>query len=815
MESKAQEANNWMFGDKNGLNFDTEPPTEISSNMYLPTGPCSISDHKGNLLFYASADTIRNRKHGLMKGMQYKAPLVILGSLQSAVVIPFVGDSNRYYHFISGNGTFYNDKPSATNVPRAVGYHIINMQGDSGLGEVEQQYTQLVPYNCDRITACKHANGKDYWIITHTANKYLAIPVTEKGVGSPVITNMDEFHYGDGYLTIARDFRSMYSTTTTWMDRCLEKKNITALFKYDFDPSTGIFSNQILVDSCSFTRYPDSQFAFWVVVISPNDSIVYVSVYNTKHRHQINQYKRYKNQDNVFEKYIISIDNWNELDCIGLAPNGKLYSQCNANFRILQILDKPDIFGEDIKKYLSTYTLKNPNSLVGGFEFPNLFFEYKRVQFDVTGMECGGKIYIENKSDTQHFTSMTIYWGDGDSIVQSKGNNFTRNHNHIYTKPGIYFIRVMGLMKGGNKVWGSDSILVSPKLYKPIANFATTQQTGCLYQQYQFIDKCNPIAIGSDDTVGGYTWYWDFGDGTNSVISQKNKGEGSINHLYTKSGYYTVKLIFFNGMCSDTFTYPQQIYIAPAPQPGFEINRMDGCVPQLINITPSYKDTIVSEKYFLYNNLNILIDSFIYKPSKPVLPKGGNFNQNDSGIYKIKQYLKGTTGCITYDSITLQLYNRPILKLMNDTFICSDEVLQLSATLGNYQYNWNTGDTSQSIIINKSGTYIVKVINGACIVSDSTTITQNFDERCKFNVSLYPNPFANQFTIAAYSRKEQNINIQLYETSGKQVASYNNIPVNQFAKFVVDTDKLASAMYILHITTSDKKFTYKVVKLGE
>lgn len=158
--------------------------------------------------------------------------------------------------------------------------------------------------------------------------------------------------------------------------------------------------------------------------------------------------------------------------------------------------------------------------------------------------------------------------------------------------------------------------------------------------------------------------------------------------------------------------------------------------------------------------------------------------------------------------------SRPYLKLLNDTFICSDEVLQLAATAG-YRYKWNTGDTTKDIILTKAGTYWVKETNGGCTVEDITVITQNYDEHCKFNISVYPNPFGNEFKIAVYSRTTQNINVQLYEISGKQVASYNDILVNQFATFSVNTTDLASAIYVLHITSDDKKFTYKIVKLLE
>lgn len=109
----------------------------------------------------------------------------------------------------------------------------------------------------------------------------------------------------------------------------------------------------------------------------------------------------------------------------------------------------------------------------------------------------------------------------------------------------------------------------------------------------------------------------------------------------------------------------------------------------------------------------------------------------------------------------------------------------------------------------------MKVINGACVVSDSTIITQDINESCKFRASLFPNPCNAQFTISLYSRNEQSINIQLYELLGKQVASYNNIPVNQSSNLTVNTENLASAMYILQLNTSEKRYIFKVVKLVE
>ncbi|MDZ4756614.1 MAG: T9SS type A sorting domain-containing protein [Bacteroidota bacterium] len=386
--------------------------------------------------------------------------------------------------------------------------------------------------------------------------------------------------------------------------------------------------------------------------------------------------------------------------------------------------------------------------------------------------------------------------GVGDSIV----HRFNNHDSLLITCKASSNI-------GCNTVF-SDSIFVID-INPHIVHLKTITDTFCEFNICHFKDSFYT------DTATKFTWHWFFGDGTDSIVSSNIRDMGSINHIYTKSGNYSAKLLFNNGFCTDTFTSKQPIYITPAPQPGFQISPNNGCVPQLFNLKPLYSDTIVSEKYFIYNSVNNLIDSFAYKPNSPSIPIGFKFNQKDTGTIFIKQFLNGTTGCITQDSVSIRLNTRPYLKLFNDTFICSNEVLQLSGGDGPYKYLWNTRDTTKDIIINMAGTYWIKETNGGCEVSDSIIVSQDFNEHCKFSISIFPNPFGSEFNIAIYSRTLQNVNIQLYETTGKQVASYNNITVNQFATLAVNSSDLAAAMYILHITTTDKKFTYKVVKLLE
>ncbi len=564
--------------------------------------------------------------------------------------------------------------------------------------------------------------------------------------------------------------------------------------------------------------------------VTDNDTFVYIAYnkedYNYNHVLEIYQYNIFnRQQTKIFDTTIFenrTSPHGYSFNTVGLFnisnhPSGRLYLYVNCTTAI--VIAKPNLPFPYCKVYRNYPILicdssfyKNTDSAEQANFYIDVRSNYSPIHFNkllstVEKIDCNSATLYTN-ADSVYKSFVWYVWNRNTNMFDSTLGNACYITD---LRDGIYY-KLKGISVDGYYAWFSDSIYAQTP---PVANFYTLpekhcQYTSILFKDSSYADKYSPYVP--------YSWHWYFGDGTDTIIYApsplKSIGMGSVGHIYNKSGNYIVKLIFYNGLCEDAFTTLQPIYITPAPQPGLTLSPTTGCIPQVFQIKPLYNDTIVSEKYYVRNGLHILRDSFINKPNLPAIPKGFNLNQKDSGLYTIKQILTGATGCITQDTVAIQLNSRPYLKLLNDTFICSDEVLQLAATAG-YRYKWNTGDTTKDIILTKAGTYWVKETNGGCTVEDSTVITQNYDEHCKFNISVYPNPFGNEFKIAVYSRTTQNINVQLYEISGKQVASYNNIPVNQFATFSVNTTDLASAIYVLHITSDDKKFTYKIVKLLE
>jgi len=818
----AQYGNNWTSPWKNWIDFNTEPPSlktcEAKTQLQGGWAVNSIltgSDSMGRLSIYNSSDTLYNNKHNIIKngtGVNMYRPLCIPinGGKQFLIVHSNIKDQTTLL------------------------YTLVNMEGDNGNGEVTQKniWLQKKHDEFNGIKTYTPRTGGGYWLITRGRFDIYAFPIVDTIIQDPIITSdPDTAKYNtNGFIfSVSNDGKMALRDRWTFPKYPNGNNQRTEIIAYDFDNITGLFSNKkiVLARTSGLTEAGltdvNMNYTFSDVVFSPNDSIIYIlNIYANSNNDSVLLYQleRYSNQKELAKVSIC----YNLLGIpseMRLAPNGKIYisflDYYDTSFKYgihtlfyCAILN-PDYKGSKcnfqqkqllIKNNVSMYDTTENNLAPG---LPRILFEYLKVKY-IYDISCGGNVTFYNLSDTNKFTNYTWYFGDGDSLYNSTFLPFVK---HKYGNPNKYFVKLKATNTSGYSAWYSDSVLIDSNIISPIASYKVSSSIGCQWNKYNFIDNSQSLYNSSK-----YTWYYNFGDSIDTIINSKVISDGSVTHIYNKTGNYTARLIFSNGYCTDTFADTQQIFIKPAPQPGLILNPTNGCVPQLFQIKPLYQDTIVSEKYYVYNSLGFLKDSFINKPNLPSIPTGFNLNQKDSGLYTIKQILTGTTGCITQDSVTIQLNSRPYLKLLNDTFICSDEVLQLAATAG-YRFKWNTGDTTQNIIINKAGTYWVKETYGGCTVEDSTVITQDYDEHCKFNISVYPNPFGNEFKIAVYSRTTQNINVQLYETSGKQVASYNNIPVNQFTTISVSTTDLASAMYILHITTNNKKFTYKMVKLVE
>jgi gliding motility-associated-like protein len=90
-------------------------------------------------------------------------------------------------------------------------------------------------------------------------------------------------------------------------------------------------------------------------------------------------------------------------------------------------------------------------------------------------------------------------------------------------------------------------------------------------------------------------------------------------------------------------------------------------------------------------------------------------------VQTTKYSIKRTSGGLTcVDSIVISVLNMQT-NLQQTVTVCSDS-LKLDAGNGFKSYSWNTGDTTQSIIIKKNGTYSLTITKGSCTSKDSSQV---------------------------------------------------------------------------------------------
>lgn len=200
-------------------------------------------------------------------------------------------------------------------------------------------------------------------------------------------------------------------------------------------------------------------------------------------------------------------------------------------------------------------------------------------------------------------------------------------------------------------------------------------------------------------STGGIDYYWDFGDGSAPVITEK---ADSVSHTYTLQGQYTIMMIatdLVTCIGKDT-TY-------------FDVN--------VINEIEIIGDTIFCPN----ENLPLVVNNSI----NPEWYSSGALTCNfcsatvasptDTTWYFVKDSI-GNSGCSSTDSIRIDLNTLPLVAdfdLPTCDFIDKDIVF-INNSIGGHEYTWDFGD----------GTTL--------FTTSDTNVTHQFTQRKNYSISL-------------------------------------------------------------------------------
>ncbi len=183
-----REFNNWYFGKYCGVSFNGILPEKLTDGKMLALEGCSsVSDRYGNLLFYTNGVEVFNKKHEIMKNGD--GLMGNTSSSQSALIVPRPGNNYEYYIFtIDKHGE-----------PNGMRYSIVDMERQNGDGEITQKNVLVYTPTTEKITAVRHANEIDLWIITHEwrGNAFKVYLLTHEGIKDSVISRVGVYQEGD------------------------------------------------------------------------------------------------------------------------------------------------------------------------------------------------------------------------------------------------------------------------------------------------------------------------------------------------------------------------------------------------------------------------------------------------------------------------------------------------------------------------------------------------------------------------------------------------------------------------------------------
>lgn len=280
------ENNNWSFGEGVGITFNTTTPSlythPVTAGHEVYECMTSISDNSGNMLFYTNGLKVYESSGSVMSGGDN-----LLGSddgggvsaAQGILIVRHGSNANLYYIFLTDAGN--------VSLSKGFRYWTVDMSGAGGLGSVSGP-TQLTTasgstYRTTEMSrAVMHSNTCDMWVVTRSGtpgtNTFYSYKIDGSGVSStPVETtigtpffNVDESR-GSIVFSNSGDKMVMVHHDQSWpYDDAIEF--------YDFDASTGVFSNHVKAGQVGGSIYGLAYDAVW----SPNDSKVYVSHINNK-----------------------------------------------------------------------------------------------------------------------------------------------------------------------------------------------------------------------------------------------------------------------------------------------------------------------------------------------------------------------------------------------------------------------------------------------------------------------------------------------------------------------------------------------------
>ncbi|HYG16207.1 MAG TPA: T9SS type A sorting domain-containing protein [Bacteroidia bacterium] len=488
----------WYFGENAGINFNTNPPTPLTDGKVNTIEGCaSICDTAGNLLFYTDGRTVWNKNHDTMINgfglMGHES------ATQGALIVPKPESDSIYYIFTI-----------------AVHYTVseVNINANNGKGEVTIKNNLLVTPVGEKQTAVQHANGIDYWVITHGGKNdlFYAFLVTKYGISECPITSKIGTNYSIDYPhlnpgSMKANFKGDKIAVCLYIAQRVEL--------FDFDNGNGTVKNIKRLQTTGLTfglEFSSSNNHLYVV---DRDKVLLQYDLTSNDETSINSSRKiiHNFPPDIAYKLQIGLDNR-----IYVANSGK---------QKIGVINKPNLNDTFCEFRINSFNLSPKQSLYGLPDFVTSFFNQPSINFKyIIDCKTNGGVFIGY--DTINGTLYKWYFSKGNK----KDSLIGKNPSYLFTDTGNYAVTFIA--SNSNR---SDTV---------------TKEI--------FIHPAYTLDLGQDTTICSTPFILEAGEGQFCYIWQDSSSNPAFE--VNSTGTYSVKVVTQN-FCTQFDTI--NVVVATAP----------------------------------------------------------------------------------------------------------------------------------------------------------------------------------------------------------------------------------------------------------
>lgn len=689
--AQAQFAQDWRFGFSARMILNPVPTGATGSVLFSEDGSACITAPSGQMLFYSAGDSVFNRQNVSM--VNGRGLMGYRSVTQSSLIVPYPNRNGRYLLFTLAR----------TIDTSGLRYNVIDMNLAGGLGAVLNGQKNLLllegaPVNflTEKMTAVKHCNGNDYWVVVHryNSNEFIVFPIDSNGVGVPSFQQVGTPHTPAIGTTPQRAQRGymVFSPDGHRLALALNGPNANNLIEvFDFDKSTGTISNPLRLPArggeYGLAFSPSSARLF---ISGARDTTIGVNIGADNHISVFNMLGRDPaSTKELIKRKVLSVSR--RYGALQNAPGGRIYS-IESLTDALNSINNPENEPYDFQD--STIFPLNGTTRLG---LPNFINDEFKLPFEANfgfDFACFGQPM--NFTDSSRSNVKVWLWSFGDAAAAGNDTSTLQDPSYSFPAPGVYTVRLIAGDPCGIMDTISKQVIVGIDLPVDIGNDTTY------------------VCIGDSavltSNIPNAQYVWSTGQPGGPWMTLLND---TLPRLATQvAGWY--RLVVDNGSCTgadSTFVF--------------------------VNNSPIVID--LGGTRSLCIGETAVIDAGI--PNASYLWSTGESTRTINVAQADTLWvLVNDRGCTATDTLFVTLDTLATIQVMNDTTLCPGEPLLIDAAAFGVGFQWSTGATTSSITVLDTGVYIVDVTNSiGCVLSDTIQVRFRCDTKIFMPTAFTPN----------------------------------------------------------------------------